>query len=98
MPDDIADSFSRVRGDVEVEDWGGGCGKVMVAGEVEVGRCEDPGRLRWNREIKCESGEHGEYVTVVGGDARGIVEGGDSADGNRGVLCGGTSAGVVLQI
>jgi hypothetical protein len=70
----------------------------MVAGEVDVGRCEDPGWLRWNRETKCESGEYGEDVRVVGGDARGIVEGGDSADGNRGGLCGGISAGVVLQI
>jgi hypothetical protein len=69
MSDDVADLFSWVRGDVEVEDWGGGCGEVMVAGEVEVGRREDPRWQRWNREIKCESGEHGEDVRVVGGDA-----------------------------
>ena len=98
MPDDLADLFSRVRGDVEVEDWGGVCGEVMVAAEVDVGGCEDPGWLRWDREFKCESGEHREDVRVVGGDARGIVEGGDSTDGNRGVLCGGTSASVVLQV
>lgn len=98
MRDDIADLLSRVRGDVEVEDWGGICGEVMVATEADVGRCEGPGGLRWNREFKCESGEQGEDVRVVGGDARGIVEGGDSTDGNGGVLCGSTSAGIVLQV
>jgi len=96
--DNVADLLSWVRRDVHIEDWGGFCGEVMVAAEVDVGRCEDPGWLRWNREFKCESGEHGEDVRVVGGDARGIVEGGDSTDGNWGVLCGATSAGVVLQV
>src|SRR2546421_6676046 len=84
-PNEIANSFSRISGDVEVEDWGGGRGEVMAAGEGDVGRCEDPRWLRWNREIKRDSGEHGEDVRGVGGDARGIIEGGDSGDGNRGV-------------
>ena len=44
--------------------------------------------------VEGEVGEEGEEVWVGGGDAGGIVEGGDGADGDGG--CGGVGAGIVL--
>jgi hypothetical protein len=72
---------AEVRGWVggHVEHWGGGVGEVVVAGEVHVGR-EHGGADGGLGVVEGEVGEEGEEVWVGGGDAGGVVEGGDGAD------------------
>ena len=96
MRDDIADLLRWVGSSVEVEDWSGVCGEVMMAGQVDIRGCKGCGWIRWERELESDRREHGEDVVVVGGDAGGVVERRDGADGDRGVLCRGEGAGVVL--
>jgi hypothetical protein len=47
--------------------------------------------------LEGERGKHREDVRVVGGDAGGVVEGGDGADRDGGVLWRGDGTGVVLS-
>lgn len=79
--DFLCSNDAEVRGWVggHVEHWGGGVGEVVVAGEVHVGG-EHGGADGGLGVVEGEVGEEGEEVGVGGGDAGGVVEGGDGAD------------------
>ena len=84
MSNDVSNLLCRVG--VEVEDWGSVCSEVVVAGKIYVGGSKGCGWLGWDRKLESDGRQHGEDVRVVGGNAGGVVEGGNGADSDWSVV------------
>ena len=82
---------------MEVEDWGGEVGEVVMAREVGFGGEEDFAVFGGSWDGEGGWGDEGENGGVDGGEAGGVEEHGAGAEGDRGgsrVAVG--RAGVVL--